>query len=126
MVQVPVFYGAFSTIYSVMASNIAGNTKKTTINGFVFIFAALGGITAPFAFKGSEAAQGYPTGIITCLVLISGVFIAYVALLLHYKRFNSQQEIRMQEAIANTSVTQDEVAFLDLMEKENVFFRYQL
>jgi len=42
----------------------------------VFICSAAGGIVAPFAYKGEEAEQGYPTGIITTMVLqIVAIFV---------------------------------------------------
>jgi ACS family allantoate permease-like MFS transporter len=55
-----------------MSSNIAGHTKKTTINAMVFIVANAGSIAGPYAYKSDEQARGYPTGQITVLVMMCG------------------------------------------------------
>lgn len=53
-----------------MSSNIAGHTKKTTLNAAVAIMANVGGLCGPFAYPGAESAIGYPTGQITVLSLM--------------------------------------------------------
>ena len=68
--QSTTFYGAYVQQISLMASNIAGHTKKTTINAAVFVFANIGGVCGPFAYPGREAKVGYPTGQITVLSLM--------------------------------------------------------
>lgn len=79
--QLPIYYGAFSQTYSLLATNIAGNTKKSTVNAMAFACSAIGGIVAPFAFKGTEAVEGYPTGMILCVSLLIACELALVLLL---------------------------------------------
>ena len=71
-------YGALVQEFALLSSNIAGHTKKTVTNATIFMLANLGGFCGPWAYKGDEAAEGYPTGQITTLSLLSvsvGVFI---------------------------------------------------
>lgn len=46
----------------------------------VTIMAALGGFGGPWAYKGSQATQGYPDGQIATLSLMSASVLAYVLL----------------------------------------------
>jgi ACS family allantoate permease-like MFS transporter len=55
---------------SLLSSNVAGHTKKTTLNAAVFVFGNIGAFCGPFAYPGSEAEEGYPTGQITVLSLM--------------------------------------------------------
>jgi MFS transporter, ACS family, allantoate permease len=66
---------------SLLASNVAGYTKKTTANAMVFMFSSIGGITGPFAFKGSEAGEGYPTGMIILMVFMVAAEVSLAVLL---------------------------------------------
>jgi ACS family allantoate permease-like MFS transporter len=72
MAQSTFFYGAYVQQLSLMPSNVAGHTKKTTINAIVFVFANAGSVAGPFAYKSDEAKRGYPTGQITVLVMMCG------------------------------------------------------
>ena len=53
-----------------VSSNVAGNTKKTTVNAMVAVFTSLGGFSGPYAFKGLEAKEGYPTAMIAILSML--------------------------------------------------------
>ncbi|EXJ53447.1 uncharacterized protein A1O5_13315 [Cladophialophora psammophila CBS 110553] len=75
------FYGALIQTFGLLASNVAGYTKKTTANAMVFMVSSIGGITGPFAFKGSEASEGYPTGMIILMVSMAAAEVAMVTLL---------------------------------------------
>jgi ACS family allantoate permease-like MFS transporter len=66
------FYGAYVQQLSLMSSNIAGHTKKTTINALVFLFANAGSVAGPYAYKADERAREYPTGQIVVLVMMCG------------------------------------------------------
>jgi hypothetical protein len=55
-----------------MSSNVAGHTKKATINAIVFVCANAGPVAGPYAYKSDEQAKGYPTGQITVLVMMCG------------------------------------------------------
>jgi hypothetical protein len=66
--QTVFFYGSPIQTFGLLASNVAGYTKKTTANAMVFTMSSIGGVSGPFAFKGSEASKGYPTGMIIVMV----------------------------------------------------------
>jgi len=72
LTQSTFFYGAYVQQLSLLSSNIAGHTKKTTVNALVFIFANAGSIAGPYAYKSDEATKGYPTGQVTVLVMMCG------------------------------------------------------
>lgn len=67
------FYGSVIQAFALLTSNLAGHTKKTTVMAVIFIISNAGGIGAPFAFKGAQAAEGYPSGMIPlfCLTVIA-------------------------------------------------------
>jgi ACS family allantoate permease-like MFS transporter len=48
--------------------------------GTITIMSALGGFSGPWAYKGSQAAQGYPDGQIATLCLFCASIVAYVIL----------------------------------------------
>lgn len=61
---------------SILTSNVGGSTRKTVLTSCNYIFSTVGAVVAPFAYKGEEAAKGFPTGIITVLVfMIISVFV---------------------------------------------------
>jgi MFS transporter, ACS family, allantoate permease len=74
------FYGALVQMFALLSGNIAGHTKKTVVNATIFVLANLGGFSGPWAYKGNEATQGYPTGQITTLSLLSLSAGAFVVL----------------------------------------------
>jgi MFS transporter, ACS family, allantoate permease len=74
------FYGAYVQSVSLVSSNVAGHTKKTTVNAVVGTLAYVGAIVGPFVFKGEEAPRGYPTGMITVLIMLVVVFVCFVLL----------------------------------------------
>lgn len=47
----------------------------------VFMVSSIGGIGGPFAFKGSEAAEGYPTGMIILMVSMAAAEVSLAMLL---------------------------------------------
>ncbi|OAL26720.1 hypothetical protein AYO22_04073 [Fonsecaea multimorphosa] len=122
------FYGSLIQTLGLLASNIAGYTKKTTANSMIFMISAVGGITGPFAFKGSEASEGYPTGMIILMVTMAASEVSLMALLLYYKRFNRRRDLAQDAPGAanalQSTLTKEQAAFLDLTDHENPYFRY--
>ncbi|KIW93704.1 uncharacterized protein Z519_05018 [Cladophialophora bantiana CBS 173.52] len=100
------FYGALIQTFGLLASNVAGYTRKTTANAMGFMVSSIGGITGPFAFKGSEASEGYPTGMIILMVSMTAAEVAMVTLLLYYKRFNRRHDLAMQTNAAANACSQ--------------------
>lgn len=149
--QTVFFYGALIQTFGLLASNVAGYTKKTTANAMVFMVSSVGGIGGPFAFKGSEATEGYPTGMIILMVSMAAAEVALAVLLygprapfyfepaanslltkspprIYYKRLNRRRDLAMSAEgtthALRSSMTEDQAAFLDLTDHENPYFRY--
>ena len=75
------FYGAYIHSVSLVSSNVAGHTKKTTMNALIGTFAYVGAIVGPFSFRGEEAAIGYPTGMTTVLCMMVVICASFIALM---------------------------------------------
>lgn len=75
------FYGAYIQSVSLVSSNIAGHTKKTTVNAIIGTLAYVGSIAGPFAFKGEEAPRAYPTGMAVVLSMLVVVFVCFILLM---------------------------------------------
>ncbi|KIX95107.1 uncharacterized protein Z520_09023 [Fonsecaea multimorphosa CBS 102226] len=122
------FYGALIQTLGLLASNIGGFTKKTTANAMIFAASSIGGIAGPFAFKGSEAAEGYPTGMIILMISMVAAEVSMAILLLYYKALNRRRDRAINEPGAadalRSTLTEGQAAFLDLTDHENPYFRY--
>ncbi|RAL62620.1 hypothetical protein DID88_004467 [Monilinia fructigena] len=126
------FSSAFPLLLSLMASNTAGFTKKTTVNAIFFIGYCAGNIGGPQLFKSHEAPH-YQTaynGMIACLV----ISIALSLILRQYMDWENKRRDREQglyidpeprhvEDIDDADLTVDRVVLTDW---ENKKFRYYL
>jgi hypothetical protein len=83
--QAATFYGALIQAFALIAANTAGHTKKTVINAIIVIVSNLGGFAGPFAYKGDEAKENYPTGQISAIILLVASLVAFT--LLRYECF---------------------------------------
>ncbi|CAI6341412.1 unnamed protein product [Periconia digitata] len=103
------------------AANVAGETKKSFMASAVFVAYCVGNIVGPLLVKSESKADHYPelwTGLIVCYcVTIISALVLYV--LLH----RENQRRKQLELDQNEKAT---LAFKDLTDKENPFFRYAL
>lgn len=115
--------------WSIIASNVAGHTKRMTVNGLNFVCYASGNIIGPFMFTPEEAPR-YMTAIRALIgVYASSMF--FTALIgacmwLSNRNRNRQHEsvaIDAQEGIAEDA---PEAGFQDRTDKELRSFRYKL
>ncbi|KAF3399967.1 hypothetical protein F1880_007995 [Penicillium rolfsii] len=116
------FFGpVVSLIITVGASNVAGATKKTIMAATVFVAYTVGNIIGPQLVKSNTKAQHYPelwTGMVICYsITITAAVALYVIL---------WRENQARGAIDLDEVQRDKVAFDDLTDKQNPFFRYAL
>ncbi|KAF2029663.1 allantoin permease [Setomelanomma holmii] len=105
-------------LYSWVAANIAGHTKKVTMNAILLMSFCLGNIIGPLTFRQKDAPDFVPakiTIIVTCAVA------AGLALLL---RVYYTWENKRRDTLGVEWVKDEE--FLDLTDKENKHFRYRL
>lgn len=108
-------------IYSWVAANFAGHTKKVTMNAILLMSFCLGNIIGPLTFTGSTAPVYTPAKIaimVTGAIAIAGT----VALLLKYKHENRRRD---KLDMGNTGHVADS-EFMDLTDKQNPEFRYAL
>ncbi|KAL6703743.1 hypothetical protein ACN47E_009124 [Coniothyrium glycines] len=106
-------------LYSWVAANIAGHTKKVTMNAILLMSFCLGNIIGPLTFRQEDAPDFVPAKIsiiVTCAVA------AGLALLL---RVYYTQQNKRRDARADLSQVAVE-DFLDLTDRVNKNFRYKL
>ena len=110
-------------LYSLLASNIAGYTKKSVVNSMFFVSYSLGNIISPQAFLAKEAPT-YTTGIAVSLASFCGSVLTCGTLYVTYTILNRRRD---KEAEGKPVMTEDEklrLAFSDLTDKENRNMRY--
>lgn len=123
------FINAISTsasiMYSLLASNIGGYTKKSVVNSMFFVFYSLGNITAPQTFLQSEAPR-YTTGVGVTLAAFCANITGFGILYLIYRASNKKRD---REAAQRPPMSEDErmrQAFSDLTDNENRNLRYAI
>jgi hypothetical protein len=109
--------------WSLVASNVAGHTKRTTANGIWFVFYASGNIIGPFLLQAREKPR-YITAI-QVLCAMFGVCIFCVACLGVLMGMENKRRDKKGGEYAQTEVG-DQEGFTDRTDKENKAFRYKL
>jgi hypothetical protein len=110
---------------SLITANTGGSTKRTTVNALFFMSYCVGNIIGPFAFKPSEAPV-YKSGIIAILVAYCvevGVCLSFAFYLAACNKKKDNGLIASGKMNA-TEEEKSEVAFRDLTDIENPFFKY--
>ncbi|KAF2829055.1 allantoin permease [Ophiobolus disseminans] len=105
-------------LYSWVAANIAGHTKKVTMNAILLISFCLGNIIGPLTFRQADQPNFIPakiTIIVTCAVA-AGLAMVLRA---YYTWENKRRDRQGVERVADGE-------FLDLTDRENKSFRYRL
>ncbi|EME82449.1 uncharacterized protein MYCFIDRAFT_40591 [Pseudocercospora fijiensis CIRAD86] len=124
------FWGGPDFIFAMawLMATTAGHTKKTTANAMLFIGYCLGNLLSPQMWRGKYAPRYYlPWGIIL------GTYVARPIMLL-VMRYYMVKENQRRDALGHDKVEKffdehgQEVdpTFLDITDKENMAFRYQL
>lgn len=118
---------SYAVLLSLIASNIAGFTKKVTTTGLVFILYCVSNIVTPQLFIASESPY-YGTGIRSMLVCMALTLALTVALGLYYVLENKRRDrvlAATPQAIIDAMTLQDE-EYLDRTDKEDALkFRYR-
>ncbi|KAK4990528.1 hypothetical protein LTR66_006781 [Elasticomyces elasticus] len=116
------FFGpVVSLIISIGMSNVAGTTKKSFMAAAIFVAYCVGNIVGPQLIKSETKARHYPElwlGLIICycITIISALTLYFVL-----RRENSRRS-----ALQSSEEERDRLAFRDLTDKENVYFKYVL
>jgi len=116
------FFGpVVSLIISIGMANVAGATKKSFTAAAIFVAYCVGNIVGPQLIKTPTLMRHYPElwlGLIICYCI---VICLAVVLYIHLRRENKRREgLRLDEG------ARDHLAFKDLTDKENPYFRYVL
>ncbi|KAK6200487.1 allantoate permease [Scheffersomyces amazonensis] len=114
----------FICLLSVISSNVAGHTKKVTVNAIYLIGYCVGNLIGPQTFLASESPT-YQTAKITivafgCVSLLCLILIWYC-----YWRENVKRDKLPSEVTAKFAEIENH-EFADLTDKENPLFRYAL
>ncbi|KAK6460691.1 allantoate permease [Scheffersomyces coipomensis] len=114
----------FICLLSVISSNVAGHTKKLTVNAIYLIGYCVGNLIGPQTFLASEAPD-YPTAKI-CIVAFGSLSLVCLLLIWFcYWRENVKRDKLSSEAAEKFQEIENH-EFADLTDKENPLFRYML
>ncbi|RDW76166.1 MFS general substrate transporter-18 [Coleophoma crateriformis] len=120
----------FPLCYAWNASNTGGHTKKVTVNSFTLFTFGAGSVIGTYIFLPRDA-PGYIPGkaaivVLTAVMMMCCAVMAYVNV-----RLNRQKKVALEKLIADNGWTEEDVererekaGFLDLSDRENVFFTY--
>ncbi|KAL7791489.1 major facilitator superfamily domain-containing protein [Trichoderma ceciliae] len=112
----------FVALLSLISTNVAGWTKKTTVAAMYLVAYCVGNIIGPQTFRPTDAPE-YRSAEITILVCFGACLIDLAFIWWYYR----QQNIKKSLARADPSYTRIENReFLDLTDKENPEFMYSL
>jgi predicted MFS family arabinose efflux permease len=115
------FGAVVSQTISIGMSNVAGNTKKSAMAGAIFAAYCVGNIVGPQLIKSETKARHYPElwlGLIICYCI---TIVSAGALWVVLRRENKKRE-----GMEVDEEERDRLAFGDLTDGENKYFRYVL
>ncbi|KAJ5921220.1 hypothetical protein N7466_009546 [Penicillium verhagenii] len=126
----PAYSAGVPIVLGIIASNVAGYTKRTTVTAVMFIGNCAGNITGPFLFFADEA-PGYKSAWIGIMTSLGIAFVAILLLrqLYYFKNQHrdSQQTTKIDPESRTTIDTGEDVApDKDETDWENPRFRYYL
>ncbi|KAL1962098.1 hypothetical protein VTN77DRAFT_565 [Rasamsonia byssochlamydoides] len=109
---------ALPLMYALAGANVAGHTKKVTMNAVLLMSFCLGNILGPLTFRTKDQPEYMPAKI--AIVATTSVAIVFSLALLLYYRF----ENRRRDRDWGCAVHQENSEFLDLTDRQNREFRY--
>ncbi|KAL5905946.1 hypothetical protein ACKVV7_010339 [Pyricularia oryzae] len=114
------FFGpAVSLTVALGAGNVAGETKKSFVAAAVFVAYCVGNIVGPLMVRSQSRREHYPElwiGLIVCYcIVIASASALYFVL---------RRENKMRAQLPEDQEERDRLAFKDLTDKENKYFRY--
>ncbi|KAL5114347.1 hypothetical protein ACEQ8H_007784 [Pleosporales sp. CAS-2024a] len=115
------FGAVVSQTISIGMSNVAGATKKSAMAAAIFVGYCVGNIVGPQLIKSQTKSRHYPElwlGLIICYCITMAAAIALYSVL--------RRENRKRDALPGDEAERDKVAFMDLTDGENAYFRYVL
>jgi len=118
------FGAAFMLLLAWNASNIAGHSKKVTINALTLVSFATGNILGTQTFQAKQA-PGYISGKISIIATLG--ILCFAILVLRW--YNDMLNKKNRKALAGMSEEEktelrEKMAFADQTDRRNVFFVY--
>lgn len=111
---------SYIMVLSLVASNFAGMSRKTTVSAGIFLAYSAGNLAAPHLFIDSEAPL-YPTGFRGMIASFLALIVLALSLMAYLIVQNKQRDKQYGKVDLN-AVQEDD--FLDLTDKEMHYFRY--
>ncbi|KAJ5439212.1 uncharacterized protein N7458_010210 [Penicillium daleae] len=108
---------ALPLMYAIGGANVAGHTKKITMNAILLMSFCLGNILGPLTFRTQDEPDYIPAKI--ALVATISVAIIFVMILRGYYGWENRRRDRRHEGEAHVQNSE----FLDLTDRENPEFR---
>ena len=104
--------------------NIAGHTKKVTVNALTLVSFAVGNILGTQTFQAKQA-PGYISGKISIIATLGVLCFVILVLRWYNDRLNKQNEKKLAE-ISDDEQTElrEKMAFADQTDRKNPFFKY--
>ncbi|KAK0099242.1 hypothetical protein ONS96_008476 [Cadophora gregata f. sp. sojae] len=118
------FGAAFMLLLAWNASNIAGHTKKVTINALTMVSFATGNILGTQTFQAKEA-PGYISGKISIIATL-GALCFMIMILRWYNGILNRKNERILEGMSEDQKAEmrENMTFADQTDRKNPFFRY--
>ena len=121
---IPVVAVSAGVLYSLLASNIAGYTKKS-VTGTLFLSAnAIANIVSPQTFLSSQAPR-YGTGVAVTLAAFCLNILLFIGLYFIYRRENQKRDADPAGQETGDSTEELIDAFSDKTDRENKKLRYK-
>ncbi|TFK83643.1 MFS general substrate transporter [Polyporus arcularius HHB13444] len=124
------FGSALSSVYAYNASNTSGHTKKNTINAITLVTFSIGNIIGTEIFQPKDAPAYIPGKTAIMVLLTIQLFVSFFLRWINI-RLNRQKKKALEEEKARHGWTDEQMqkererhAFLDLTDKQNIFFVY--
>ncbi|RFU24668.1 hypothetical protein B7463_g11672, partial [Scytalidium lignicola] len=118
------FGAAFMLLLAWNASNIAGHTKKVTINAMTLVSFAVGNILGTQTFQAKQA-PGYISGKISIIATLA-VLCFMIFILRFYNDYLNKKNENFLAAMSEAEKVEmrERLAFTDQTDRNNPFFRY--
>ncbi|KAL1311547.1 hypothetical protein AAFC00_001667 [Neodothiora populina] len=113
---------SFVALLSLISSNVAGYTKKTTVAALFLVSYCVGNIIGPQTFRPSDAPRYVPAEIV--IIVCYAVCIADMYFIYWYCRLQNKRKQAIRDAPDYVRLENQE--FLDLTDRENPDFVYTL
>ncbi|PMD21449.1 MFS general substrate transporter [Hyaloscypha hepaticicola] len=122
---IPVVATSAGVLYALLASNIAGYTKKSVTGTLFFSANAVANIVSPQTFLSSQAPR-YSTGVAVTLAAFSVNILLFVVLYFVYRAENKRRDAN-PAGVEGTDATEELIdAFSDKTDRENKKLRYKM